>query len=160
MTNAEENLWRSRVVFEAKTWIRTPYQLNQGLKGCGVDCARFVFEVYRVCKLIADENIGIFGADWSAHERQEVYIFRMLRHAHKVAEGISYPTHNWRPGNVVLVKTNGGRVYDHAGIVSNWPKVIHAAPEYVKEIDASTHWLWASRYLQVFDPWEKIRSDF
>jgi hypothetical protein len=161
-----EHEWREAVIAEARTWERTPYEMNQCCKSAGVDCARFIYAVYRHCGLIQEEQIGIFGGDWSCHVKEEIYVFRMLRHAVKVLESVSYPTLKAEPGNVALVRTvepdpekkNAGHAFDHAAIVVRWPLVLHAAPEHVKEVDASTHWLWAHKTVKIFDPWEKMRN--
>lgn len=150
---------REELLLEAFTWRKTPYHKGGMVKGAGCDCATFPYCSYRVCGLIGDENIGVFSDDWAANAKEEIYMFRILRHAFKVAEGMSYPTLNARPGNIVLVKTDGARVYDHAAIVVKWPIVIHSAPcapGYVTEVDASKHFLFCFKHVHVYDPWEKV----
>lgn len=150
--------WRACVIVEARSWIGTPYHLNQACKGAGVDCGRFVYQVYHACGLIPEEKIGVFGHDFGCHTSEESYIFRMLRHAAKVAEAVSFPTLAAKPGNVALTRNEGSRIYNHGGIVTAWPKILHAAPCSVGEVDACTHWLWAQRTVQIFDPWEKMND--
>jgi cell wall-associated NlpC family hydrolase len=158
LSEIEVSEWRSWVVTEARGWIGTPYELNQMAIGAGVDCARFIYAVYNKCGLIPDEKIGIFGHDFGCHTNDESYIFRMLRHASRVAEAVSFPSLKAKTGNVALMRNVGSRVYNHGGIVTDWPKLIHAAPDQVKEIDASTHWLWSGKVVQLFDPWEKMND--
>jgi cell wall-associated NlpC family hydrolase len=149
---------REELLKEAYTWIRTPYLKGGMVKGSGCDCATFPYSSYRVCGLIGDEQIGVFSDDWAANAKEEIYMFRILRHARKVAEGMSYPTLKAAPGNILLVKTEGARVYDHAAIVVKWPRVLHSAPcspGYVTEVDASKHFLFAFKNVHIFDPWAK-----
>ncbi len=146
---------RAQVVAETRTWLHTPYELNQMCKGGGVDCARIIYAVLRDCGLMPLEYIERFGADWCINAKDETYVYRMLRHATSVLEGISYPSLKVLPGNIALVRIVGSKVYSHGGIVTAWPLVIHAAPDEVEEVDASTHWLWAHREIKIFDPWIK-----
>ena len=143
---------RQQVVSEALTWIDTPYHLNQCVKGAGVDCARFVHAVLTSCGLIQPEFIEVFGPDWSCHTKTEKYIFRMLRHAEQLLEGVSFASLKARPGSIVLVRSRANRVYDHGAIVISWPKCVHAAPPKVSMVDASKHWLWANRIVKIFEP--------
>lgn len=151
---------REEVISEAYTWLKTPYHKGGMIKGAGCDCATFPYCVYHSCGLIGDEKIGVFSDDWAANAKEEIYMFRILRHAHKIAEGMSFRTLNAQTGNIILVKTDGARVYDHSAIVTRWPIVIHAAPcgsGVVAEVDASKHFLFAFKNLHVYDPWEKVK---
>jgi len=154
-TEAVKAATREQIIAEARTWLDTPYHRGGRVKGAGCDCATFVFEVFYRCGLVPDENLGVFSSDWSAHEQSEVYMLRILRHARKVVEGNSYPTLQAKPGNIVLTKTESGRVYDHGGIVTAWPMLIHAMPGGVAEVNATEHWLWQYKIVKVFDPWER-----
>jgi cell wall-associated NlpC family hydrolase len=143
---------REAVVAEARTWLGTPYHLNQCVRGAGVDCARFIHAVLHACGLMPAEFIERFGTDWASHTSEEVYKFRMLRHAPEILEGISFPSLKAKPGCVALVKTEGARVYNHGAIVLAWPRCIHAVRIGVSEFDASQHELWAQSIVKIFDP--------
>ena len=146
---------REKVIAEARSWLGTPYHKRAQVKGAGCDCATFIYAVYHTCGLIPDEEIEIFSDDWSMHTSDEVYMRRIMRHAEITLEGISYPTLKALPGNIVLTKTDSGRVYDHGGIVTDWPRIIHAVPNAVEEANASQHWLWEFKMVKIFDPWRK-----
>ncbi len=146
---------REKVIAEARTWIGTPYHTNARVKGAGCDCATLLFMVYHACGLVPDEDTGIFSGDWWCHVSDEIYMRRVVRHAHKVAEAISYATLSAKPGNIVLTRCAESRVYNHAGIVTAWPKLIHAMDPAVEEVDATQHWAWNFRTVTVLDPWEK-----
>ena len=150
---------RAQFVAEAESWIGTKYEMNQACKGAGADCGRFIYQALFNCGLISEEIqksvIEIFGNDWSCHtdeKKYQAYIFRMLRNAKKLVEGISYPTLKALPGCIALVKTRDGRVEDHGGIVVAWPTIIHAVPPKIARADASQHWLWGHKQVTIFDP--------
>lgn len=152
---------REELIVEAQTWRGTPYKRRGMVKGVGCDCATVIFCPFRALGIIGDEDIGVFSDDWAANATEETYMLKILRHAHKIAEGISYKTLNPEPGNIVLVKTDESlRAYDHGGIVIKWPIVLHSAPcspGKVTEVDATKHFLWSLRNVHIFDPWEKVR---
>lgn len=150
---------RQEIIAEARSWLGTPYLLNQCVKGAGVDCARFIHAVMYACGLIPPELtvklIEIFGPNWSCHTddpKYQKYIFRMLRHSKKLLTGFTNHAIRPLPGSVVLVRTPSGRVSDHGGIVTGWPRLIHAVPDAVEETSAGWHFLWGSRLVEAYDP--------
>jgi NlpC/P60 family putative phage cell wall peptidase len=155
---AETDFLRREIVAEARTWIGTPYHYGGQVKGAGCDCATLLLCVWRTCGIIHDEELGVYAGDWYCNTTEEKYMRRVLRHAHKVAEAVSYTTLEAKPGNIVLTRAAGSRVFNHGGIVVNWPRVIHAIDPSVEECDASTHRLWAYKTVAVFDPWEKPKE--
>lgn len=40
-----------QIITEARTWLGTPWHLNQRSKGLGVDCIRFITETLKSCGL-------------------------------------------------------------------------------------------------------------
>lgn len=143
---------RDRIVREARSWIGTPYRLGARVKGAGADCATLLLEVYRACGLITDDELGVFAGDWWLHTTEERYLLRVLRHAHLVAETIAYRSSIACPGDIVLARAAKSRLYNHGGIVTAWPLLVHAAHPTVAEIDASTDRLWAYQQIAIFDP--------
>lgn len=154
---------REEVVAEAFSYLGTRYEKNGRVKGAGVDCATILFCVWRDCGIIPPGEEGIFsdpsivptGQDWFCHANEEKYMLRILRHADKVLQGISYPNMQAKPGNIALTKAVGSRRWNHGGIVTCWPMVIHAVDPVVEEANASTHWLWDHQEVCIFDPWER-----
>lgn len=157
---------RAIVTAEALTWLGTPYHKNGRVKGAGVDCGSFLFCVYRECGLVPPEEEGIFsdpslvpiGQDWWCNTTEEKYMLRILRHAYRVAEGVALRSSQALPGNLVLTRALGSRLYNHGGIVIAWPRVIHALDPRVEMCDVSTHCLWEHQEMAIFDPWEKLRA--
>jgi cell wall-associated NlpC family hydrolase len=110
------------------SWIHTPYHLTGMVKGGGVDCATLLYCVYKNCGLVPDddEKIEHYTQDWFCHTKTEKYGLRVLRHAHKVAEGVGYPCMEALPGNLVLTRAVHSKVWNHGGIVIKWPRIVHA----------------------------------
>lgn len=148
---------REQIIAEAMTFLGTPYHLGGQVKGAGVDCATFIYKTFHTFGMMPTQDIGVFHSDWPCHTKDEVYIRRLLRHATKIADGISYASLRTKSANIALVKTDeNSKVYNHGGIILAWPKVIHCAPENgVEIVDASLHWLWSFKKVMIFDPWEK-----
>jgi NlpC/P60 family putative phage cell wall peptidase len=143
---------REHVVSVARSWIGTPYRLGARVKGAGCDCATLLLEVYRECGLVGDEQLGVFAGDWWLHTTEEKYLLRLLRHAFKVAETVAVRSTKAEPGVIVLTRAGGSRVFNHGGIVTAWPRVIHTGSGGVEEIDASRHPMWAGHVITIFDP--------
>jgi cell wall-associated NlpC family hydrolase len=147
---------RAQMVAEAISWIGTPYHQGAMVKGAGADCGSFLLAVLQTCGLAEGQQVERWKSDWFCHTKQERYLARMMRNAAKICEAISYPSLNALPGDLVLTRSSNSHVYNHAGIVVAWPRVIHAIDPAVCECDASTDELWAFRQVAVFDPFRKI----
>ena len=117
---------RQAVVAEALSWQGTPFAMNQMVKGSGVDCLRLVWRCFCDAGVIPDPG----GDPWpkhsdqqSQHSSEEIYIGYVT----KYAKEIEAP----KPASIVLVK-RGIRygtgpedlIFTHAGIVTEWPKII------------------------------------
>jgi cell wall-associated NlpC family hydrolase len=109
---------RVAVLAEAASWIGTPYQPAQRVKGAGggVDCLTFVAEVYERAGVVRRVEIPFYPADWHLHRDVERYVDGVLEYAREVETP--------QPGDVVLFRF--GRCFAHGGIVIHWPRLIHA----------------------------------
>ena len=143
---------RAEFIEIGRSWIGTRYILGGQIKGAGCDCATYPYCVLREAGLIPEEHIGIFKGDWWAHEKEEIYVRRMLRHAYKVAEAICTISAKPDPGNIVLAKVAGSKIYNHAAIVTKWPYGIEAIQPCVMESNLATSSLWAFQQMIIFDP--------
>lgn len=153
--NSQSDPARERVIAEARSWKGTPYHLGSCIKGVGVDCAQFVAAVFKSAGIVpADEILGTYGHNWYSSAKKERYLLGVMRHARKIAEGRAVRSMpDALPGDIVLVKTGSTRVFNHAGIVIAWPRVIHAINPCVSEVDASVHPMWSFHPVVVLDPW-------
>ncbi len=140
------------LIEEARTWIGTPYHLNQCLKGVGVDCGRLLVGVYKDMDL-ATEKTDVISADWFCHLSDDRYKLRILRHAKEIAETVAYASAKISSGCIILLRTSGMRVYSHAAIVTVWPRIVHAIMPCVEEVATFRSPFWMNKQVLVLDPW-------
>jgi len=143
---------RKRVVTEAQSWLKTPYVTGGQVKGAGADCATLLYCVYRNCGFVPADGIEVFSPDAWCHWTEEKYKFRVLRHAKQIAEGVANGSLRAEPGNILLLRTSNSRVYNHGGIIVQWPTIIHAVEPRVEEANLLLHPLWAFQKIAIFDP--------
>lgn len=142
---------RAELVHEAQSWIGTPYRMGAMVKGAGCDCATFLLAVLQSCGFAQDEHCEHHAQDWFCHTTQEGYALRLLKHATRIAEAVSYPTLKTQPGDLVLTRHDvSSRVYNHGGIVVQWPRIIHAVHPAVRATDATSDPMWCFREVAVF----------
>lgn len=146
---------RSALVHQARSWIGTPYVLGARVKGAGVDCASLIAEVLIAANLAEREELGVYSHDWFHHSENERYMLRLLRHAAKTMEAVAYRSTRILPGNIVLTRAARSKVFNHGGIVTAWPHIVHAIAPAVEEIDATRHEMWTYQTIAVFDPFAK-----
>ena len=115
---SEVSAKRMAIVKEAKSWISTPYVHMGRVKGAGTDCLMFIVEVYQRVGIVGDVTIPFYRPDFMHHQSIETYLNGLLEHGHEV----KYPL----PGDVAIFKW--GRIFAHAGIVLDWPWMLHAQP--------------------------------
>lgn len=121
---------RAAVVAEARTWRRTPYHSNTGIKGVGVDCLYLLLRVYTSVGLIEEPDPEYYAEQWFLHKSAETYLSGILKHASEIDES------SVGPGDVVLFKIE--RAFSHGAIIIDWPRIIHArGPHRVFEEDIS-----------------------
>lgn len=108
--------WRTMVVAEAETWLRTPWHHRARVKGAGVDCAQYLVGVYAGAGQIAEFDTGEYPEDWMLHQEEELFLPWIERYMDQVDE----------PGAGDLVLWRFGRRFSHAAIVVEWPRIIHA----------------------------------
>jgi cell wall-associated NlpC family hydrolase len=109
---------REAVIAEAWTWVGTPWRHNQALKGHGVDCGRFLIEVYREAGVIPPFDPGNYSRQWNLHRSEEVYLDHIQTYAKEITVG------DLGPGDVAIFKY--GLTYSHAGIVFEAPRLLHS----------------------------------
>ena len=112
-------MWRDDVIAEANTWIATKYHPNARIKGVGVDCGQLLIAVYESAGIIppGDCNPGYYPFDWHLHRSEEKYLSWIKRYCDTTEE-------TPLPGDIAVFQF--GRCVSHAGIVLEWPKIIHS----------------------------------
>lgn len=107
---------QKNAVKEALTWLGTPYHHQGRIKGVGVDCGTLICEVYEKVGLMNHLDPRPYPQDWHLHQMGERY----LEHVKSVCFEVEDP----QPGDIVLYKV--GLCASHAGIVIEWPMIIHS----------------------------------
>lgn len=117
MTDAER-AERQHVVEIAKSWIGTPYHPHGHVRGAGVDCAWLLIEVYSEAGLIEWFDPGHYPPDWHLHRSEPRYMDWLSKFAR--------PTSGDRmlPGDIIMYRF--GRAPAHAGIITDWPMMVHS----------------------------------
>lgn len=107
------------------SWEGTPYAAGQAVKGVGVDCVRFVCEVFKELEGLESIPLVSIPADVSLHSREgAMAAFHQIMAAYQPSRKVT----SIQPGDVLVVgPANGGP--GHAMIVGCSPNVLyHAAP--------------------------------
>ena len=107
---------RERIVTEARGWLGTRWLHEHDVKGVGVDCVYLLIRVYHAVGLIPDIDPGTYPSGWSL--RDDRYLAALMPY---VAPSRNDPP---APGDLAVFRI--GKHPAHAGIVSEWPRVIHA----------------------------------
>ena len=87
--------------------------------GAGVDCAQLLIAVYEAAGLVPVGEIvpGGYSPEWHLHHSTEIYLGWVQKYCDLI-DG------DPQPGDIAVFQF--GRCVSHAGIVTEWPKVIHA----------------------------------
>lgn len=116
---ADEEIDRHRAVAEALTWEGTPFHDCSKLKGVGVDCANYIYEVYRNCGLVdPDYVVPEYTAQFLLHSDKELFLEIVELFCRQVTD------RGPLPGDLMMYRY--GRCFSHGALVTSWPKIIHA----------------------------------
>jgi cell wall-associated NlpC family hydrolase len=145
---------RQAVVEEARTWLGTPYHLKGMVKGAGVDCGLLPYAVYRKFDLVPEFDPAVFTDDWFCNTTQERYLMMVQRYLRKLMSGRARASllPEPPPGAMVCARVCGSPLFNHSGIVTHWPFVVHAIRPRTAEVSVANHPMWALREIQVYDP--------
>ena len=152
---------RSAIVEEAESWEGTPYIKRGTLKGVGTDCGMLPYMVYRKFNLVPEieGNLPSLEDGWFCHTYDQRYARIVERYWRKLI--VTQARYNMQPeflpGNLVLCKGFGSLVYNHAGIIAKWPRVVHAIPDNgVCKVDVSQDPFWCHREIAVYEVLENV----
>lgn len=132
------------VVNAAKGWVNTPYHHHAKIKGVGVDCIQLVLAVHEEAGLVPDNiDTGTYTTDWHLHRNEDLYLAGLQDHLEAIddlslsvdARLIDNDAWSAPAGAVFVLRV--GRTFSHGGIVTEWPRVIHASQPagIVEEVD-------------------------
>ncbi len=146
---------RSEAVAAARGWLGTPYVLGGRVRGAGCDCgtllAEYLIEIGAATREELGE-LGLYSHDWFCHAERERYMLRLLRHARLTAETVCRGAAQAEPGDLVLFRVAGSRVFNHGAIVTAWPRGVHAESDGVREADLVRHPLTSFATMEIFSP--------
>ena len=140
---------RDAIIAEALTWQGTPYRHMGRVKGAGVDCLTYIVEVFERAGIVSHVELPFYRPDFMHHQSIETYLNGLLEHGHEV----KYPL----PGDVAIFKW--GRIFAHAGIVIDWPWMLHAQPAVgVVRMNGTTGRLMGRehKFISAFDDGEPV----
>lgn len=101
----------------AMSWLGTPYHHRARIKGAGVDCLMLLCEVFETAEMTPRIDPEPYPMDWALHRNTERYLAGLEAFCDPV---VGDP----QPDDIVLYRF--GRCASHAGIVIEWPTIIHA----------------------------------
>ena len=113
-----EAMVRQQIIQEALSWLKTPWHHATCVKGAGVDCVGLLRGVFNAVGLthIEESDMPVYPPDIMLHRNEETVLAGLTRYAHEIETPLT--------GDVVVWKF--GRIFAHAGIVIEWPRIIHA----------------------------------
>jgi cell wall-associated NlpC family hydrolase len=162
--DSNEQTKRNAIVAEARSWLKTPYRLGAHKRGIGCDCFTFIAEAM-VGAGIADRGEvdafyaevakrfrGAYRHDWFSNVKSEVYLELIMKFGKLAIETKCYGSSQAQPGDMVLVRCVRSKYYNHGGIVTEWPQIVHSIAPAVATADASLHPLWIRHEIAVFSP--------
>ena len=149
---------REESVAVAHSWEGTRYVLGGRVKHAGCDCGTLLAEwsiECGICTCESLESIGLYSHDWFCNTSEERYLLRLMRHARKTLESVCRggATVETKPGCLVLFKVARSHLYNHGGIIVNWPMIVHAVDPAVVQSDATRHYMTSFTEMCIFDPW-------
>lgn len=120
---------RQRVVEVARSWLGTRYHHHARVKGAGADCLTLLAEVYHEAGIIGKVEVPYYPPDWNLHRDAERYVNGVISCGAHEIEGPPLP------GDIAVFRW--GRTFAHGGIVTEWPRLIHAYAIAGRVIEAS-----------------------
>ena len=119
LTPERETDLRRKVVWEAMSWVGTPYRQLGATKGVAVDCSMHVARAVIEAGVFEEFDPRPYPPLWFFHREDERY----LDWLQASAEVVETP----QPGDVVSIKF--GRAFAHSGIVIDDTHLVHAFAE-------------------------------
>lgn len=111
---------RARIVAEARSWCGVPYREQADIKSKrgGIDCGMHLVRCFVDPGLVPPFDPRPYSNTWFLHQDEEKYLKIIESCGLREIEGPP------QPGDVVVWKV--GRLYAHGGIVTQWPRAVHA----------------------------------
>jgi cell wall-associated NlpC family hydrolase len=138
-------------------WVSTPYRLGGRVRGAGADCCTLLVEyLIEIGKIRAEDmaTLPLYSPDWFLHASSERYLKGLMRFGTMVSGQICRGRNvGAQPGDIVLFKVVGSRLFNHGAVVTAWPRGVHAQADGVRQVDLVSCPLTSFRSMEIFDPW-------
>jgi len=116
---SKRQLWRDRVIEEAKEWIGTPHRHYEIKKGLGCDCGLFIIGVYANLGLIKEERPKFYPEDWAMHKPVgEMFESIVQKYCIEICKD------EVKPGDLILYKF--GKCLSHSSLAMEDDMIIHS----------------------------------
>lgn len=135
MSEAQE---RARVVAAGRSWIATPFHDCARVKGAGVDCLQLIAAAFIESGVSEPVEIPDYSPQWHMHRGDPLYREGIERFMDPVGDPdderswserlAADPAWRLEPADVWIVTY--GRAFSHAGLITDFPKVLHAFAPY------------------------------
>jgi hypothetical protein len=149
---------RAAFIAICRSWLGTKYVFRAHVKGSGADCSTWLSESLIEAGIATRESlyVGLYinHPDWWQTATDDVYKRRLMRHARQILETTCRLSTEALPGCVLLQRAARSRVFNHGGVATAWPMVIHCLREGVVEVDAVRDPMWACKEIAIFDPFQ------
>lgn len=147
MTETDE---RRRVVDCAQSWLGTPFHINAAIKGVGVDCMRLIWQSFLEAGVIADPGADPWpqhDVQWSVNCHDDVLVGYVSRYASEIDRAVPLPA------DILLIRRPEDFVCSHAGLVTNWPRVIHVFERVAESNSLAILRRWPGTIFRFFSVW-------
>ena len=115
----ESQIWRDKVLEEAKSWVGTPHVHHTLVKGLGADCGLFIIGVYSNIGLIKEDKPEFYPEDWAFHKPVgDMFETIVKRYCVEIKE------EELRPGDLILYQF--GKCLSHGSLLVDNEYVIHS----------------------------------
>ena len=115
-----KSITRAMIVFEAKSWIGTPYQHQCSAKGAGCDCLGLVRGIWRKFYGEEPQILPPYSPDWA--ERGEGELLKTAAEKYLIPVAIA----KTQPADILLFRMQPGVPAKHMAILIEDEIIIHA----------------------------------
>lgn len=130
---------RSDICATALTWLGTPYQHAQCVRGVATDCISLLIGVARELALLPpDWHAPYYSPEWHVHHHTEMLLETLTQ-----LGAPCLPLDARQPGDILLMRF--GRTVSHAGILLPGDRLIHAVRSVGRVVVTGLRGEWLAR---------------
>lgn len=144
MSKDPEQVFRGRIVAEARAWIGTPYRHQAARRGLGCDCLGLVRGIWRSLYGEEPETAPAYSSDWAEADGRETLMEAAGRHMRPLAIGAI------APGDMLLFRWRQNLPAKHVGIFAPGHRLIHAYDAAGGVVEGALAPAWRARIAAAF----------